>query len=154
MAVDGVAAGIIAIADPIRQTTPEAVRALAADGVALLMMTGDNAVTAHAVARRLGIDKVEADVAPADKARREESAMASLCRGLPRGRELLAAWRSYEAQADPEARFVRQCDRLDMAVQAVAYARAQGLDPAEFLASAAEVIDHPVLLPVLEALRR
>ena len=69
MAVDGVAAGIIAIADPIRQTTPEAVRALAADGVALLMMTGDNAVTAHAVARRLGIDKVEADVAPADKAR-------------------------------------------------------------------------------------
>jgi Cu+-exporting ATPase len=69
MAVDGAAAGIIAIADPIKETTPEAVRALAAEGVGLVMMTGDNAITAHAVARRLGIDAVEADVAPADKAR-------------------------------------------------------------------------------------
>jgi Cu+-exporting ATPase len=69
MAIDGAAAGVIAIADPIKQTTPEAVRALAAEGVGLVMMTGDNAVTAHAVARRLGIEKVEADVAPADKAR-------------------------------------------------------------------------------------
>ena len=93
-------------------------------------------------------------VSPAEKARREDAAMASICRGLPRGRELLAAWQAYEAQVDPEARFVRQCDRLDMAVQAVAYARAQGLDPTEFLASAAEVVVHPVLVPVLDALRR
>lgn len=91
-------------------------------------------------------------VAKADKARREHEAMAALCAALPRGAALLATWEAYEAQADPEARFVRQCDRLDMAVQAVAYARSEGLDPAEFLASAAEVIDHPALTPILAAL--
>ncbi|ACG77885.1 copper-translocating P-type ATPase [Phenylobacterium zucineum HLK1] len=68
MAVDGRPAGIFAIADPIKATTPEAVRALKADGVRLVMMTGDNRTTALAVARRLGIDEVEAEVLPQDKA--------------------------------------------------------------------------------------
>jgi len=68
MAVDGQAAAIFAIADPVKATTPQAVQALKADGVRLVMMTGDNRVTALAVARRLGIDEVEADVLPQDKA--------------------------------------------------------------------------------------
>ncbi|CAN7294926.1 heavy metal translocating P-type ATPase [Phenylobacterium sp. LjRoot219] len=67
-AVDGRIAAVFAIADPIKPTTPDAVRALKADGVHLVMMTGDNRTTALAVARRLGIDEVEAEVLPQDKA--------------------------------------------------------------------------------------
>ncbi|HEX2559509.1 heavy metal translocating P-type ATPase, partial [Phenylobacterium sp.] len=68
MAVDGAAAAVIAIADPIKETTAAAVAALKADGLRLVMMTGDNRTTALAVARRLGIDEVEAEVLPQDKA--------------------------------------------------------------------------------------
>jgi Cu+-exporting ATPase len=68
MAVDGAAAAVLAIADPIKETTPAAVAALKAEGVRLVMMTGDNRTTALAVARRLGIDEVEAEVLPQDKA--------------------------------------------------------------------------------------
>ncbi|WP_309087248.1 heavy metal translocating P-type ATPase [Phenylobacterium sp.] len=68
MAVDGKAAGVFAIADPIKATTAEAIRALKADGLRLVMMTGDNRTTALAVARKLGIDEVEAEVLPQDKA--------------------------------------------------------------------------------------
>jgi Cu+-exporting ATPase len=68
MAVDGQLAGVFAIADPIKKTTAEAVRALKAEGVRLVMMTGDNSTTAQAVAKKLGIDEVEAEVLPQDKA--------------------------------------------------------------------------------------
>ena len=68
-AIDGRLAGVLGIADPIKPTTPEAVRALQADGVRLVMMTGDNRTTALAVAKRLGIDDVEAEVLPQDKAK-------------------------------------------------------------------------------------
>ncbi|MGH7022328.1 MAG: heavy metal translocating P-type ATPase [Caulobacteraceae bacterium] len=68
-AIDGQLAGVLAIADPIKATTPDAVRALQAEGVRLVMMTGDNHTTALAVAGRLGIDDVEAEVLPGDKAR-------------------------------------------------------------------------------------
>ncbi len=68
MAVDRRATAIFAIADPIKATTPEAVSALKAEGVRLVMMTGDNRTTAEAVARKLGIDEVEAEVLPQDKA--------------------------------------------------------------------------------------
>jgi Cu+-exporting ATPase len=68
-ALDGKLAGLLGLADPIKDSTPEAVRALRADGVRLVMMTGDNRATALAVARRLGIDEVEAEVLPQDKAR-------------------------------------------------------------------------------------
>ncbi|HEY0651070.1 copper-translocating P-type ATPase, partial [Phenylobacterium sp.] len=68
LGVEGRAAAIFAIADPVKATTPEAVRALKAEGVRLVMMTGDNRTTALAVARRLGIDDVEAEVLPQDKA--------------------------------------------------------------------------------------
>ena len=67
LAVDGKSAGVIAIADPIKATTPDALKALAADGIRVVMLTGDNQTTAHAVARRLGISEVEADVLPDQK---------------------------------------------------------------------------------------
>lgn len=65
--VDKQLAGLIAIADPIKPTTAEALKALSADGVRLVMLTGDNATTAHAVARQLGIDEVEAEALPDQK---------------------------------------------------------------------------------------
>jgi Cu+-exporting ATPase len=65
--IDGKAAGVLAIADPIKETTPAAVKALAAEGVQLIMLTGDNRTTAEAVARRLGIGDVEAEVLPDQK---------------------------------------------------------------------------------------
>ncbi len=68
MAVDGRPAAALAIADPIRPTAAAAVAALKAEGVRLVMLTGDNRTTAEAVARRLGIDAVEAEVLPQDKA--------------------------------------------------------------------------------------
>jgi P-type Cu+ transporter len=64
VAVDGKAAGVIAIADPVKPTTAEALRALAEEGVCVVMLTGDNKTTAQAVARRLGITQVEAEVLP------------------------------------------------------------------------------------------
>ncbi len=68
VAVDGMAAGILAISDPIKPTTPEAIRSLHADGIRIVMLTGDNRTTAEAVARSLGIDEVEAEVLPDQKA--------------------------------------------------------------------------------------
>ncbi|MFZ1002753.1 MAG: heavy metal translocating P-type ATPase [Pseudolabrys sp.] len=67
LAVDGKTAGVIAVADPIKQTTPEALRALAADGIRVVMLTGDNRTTAQAAARHLGIAEVEAEVLPGQK---------------------------------------------------------------------------------------
>ena len=67
MAVDGAVAGVLAIADPVKATTPEALRALKAEGIRVVMLTGDNWTTAKAVARRLGIDDVEAEVLPDQK---------------------------------------------------------------------------------------
>lgn len=66
--VDDRAAGVFAIADPIKPTTPQALAALRAEGVQVVMLTGDNRTTALAVARQLGIDAVEADVLPDQKA--------------------------------------------------------------------------------------
>ena len=67
--VDGKAGGIIAIADPVKPTTRAALDSLRADGIHVVMLTGDNRVTAEAVARQLGIGDVEADVLPEDKNR-------------------------------------------------------------------------------------
>jgi len=65
--VDGVVAGALAIADPVKSSTPEALRGLKAEGIRIVMLTGDNWTTAKAVARRLGIDDVEAEVLPHQK---------------------------------------------------------------------------------------
>jgi Cu+-exporting ATPase len=67
LAVDGRAAGIIAIADPVKATTADALKALKGDAVRVVMLTGDNKTTAVAVARRLEIDEVEAEVLPDQK---------------------------------------------------------------------------------------
>ncbi|CAO3403949.1 heavy metal translocating P-type ATPase [Azospirillum palustre] len=66
-AVDGRPGGVIAVADPIKASTPHALETLRADGVRIVMLTGDNRTTADAVARRLGINKVEAEVLPDQK---------------------------------------------------------------------------------------
>jgi Cu+-exporting ATPase len=60
-------AGTIGVADPIKETTPAALEALREDGLRIVMLTGDNRATAEAIARRLGIDEVEAEVLPEDK---------------------------------------------------------------------------------------
>ena len=68
-AVDGQAAGVIAIADPIKPTTQAAIEALKSSGIHVVMLTGDNRTTADAVARGLGIEDVHAELLPADKQR-------------------------------------------------------------------------------------
>ena len=69
VAIDGKAAGILAIADPIKATTPAAISALKEAGIRVVMLTGDNATTAKAVAQKLGITDVEAEVLPEDKSK-------------------------------------------------------------------------------------
>jgi len=69
VAVDGKPGGVIAIADPIKATTRAALDSLRADGIHVVMLTGDNKTTAQAVAKQLGIDDIEADVLPEDKNR-------------------------------------------------------------------------------------
>ena len=68
VAVEGRPAGLLAVADPIKATAPEAIGALRAAGLRLVMLTGDGRATAEAVARRLGIDAIEAEVPPERKA--------------------------------------------------------------------------------------
>jgi Cu+-exporting ATPase len=67
IAIDGKLAGLFAIADPVKASTPEALKALAAEGIKVIMLTGDNKTTANAVARSLGIIDVEAEVLPDQK---------------------------------------------------------------------------------------
>ena len=69
LAIDGKPGGVIAIADPIKSTTQPALDQLRNDGIRIVMLTGDNKTTAEAVARKLGIKEVEADVLPQDKNR-------------------------------------------------------------------------------------
>ncbi len=73
VAIDGVFAGLIAVSDPIKASTPEAVRTLHALGLEVMMLTGDNAKTAKHVAEKLGIDSFEAGVRPEDKHARIQS---------------------------------------------------------------------------------
>jgi len=68
VAVDGVLAGLVGVADPIKDTTPDALRALRAEGLRIVMMTGDSKTTAQAVANKLGVDDVIAEVLPDQKA--------------------------------------------------------------------------------------
>jgi Cu+-exporting ATPase len=67
IAINGKLAGLFAIADPVKPSTPEALKSLAADGIKVIMLTGDNWTTANAVARKLGISNVEAEVLPDQK---------------------------------------------------------------------------------------
>ncbi len=69
LAVDNRSAGLVAVSDPVKGTTPEALAQLKADGMRIVMLTGDSRVTAGSVARRLGIDDVRAEVLPEEKYR-------------------------------------------------------------------------------------
>jgi len=69
IAIDGKAAGLIAIADPVKASTPAAIAALKEAGIRVVMLTGDNRTTAEAVARKLGIPEVEAEVLPEEKSK-------------------------------------------------------------------------------------
>ncbi len=95
--IDGAAAGIIAIADPIKDSTPDALAALRAEGIRVVMLTGDNRTTAEAVARRLGIVEVEADILPdgksavVEKLRREGRVVAMAGDGVNDAPALAAA---------------------------------------------------------------
>jgi len=73
VAVDGVFVGLIAVSDPIKESTPEAVKALHDLGLRIIMLTGDNEKTARTVAQQLGIDEFEAGVSPQDKHERIEA---------------------------------------------------------------------------------
>jgi Cu+-exporting ATPase len=68
VAVDGTVAGLLGVADPIKETTHEAVRRLHSEGIHIVMLTGDSRTTAEAVANKLGIDEVVAEVLPDEKA--------------------------------------------------------------------------------------
>ena len=99
------------------------------------------------------------DLTPADgvtteeKHRREASAVEEILGELPGGVHHLALWGEYERGESPEARFVRQVDKLEMALQAAAYERqgSEGLD--EFFESARQAIDDPVLAELLDSIR-
>jgi Cu+-exporting ATPase len=69
LAISGQAAGVIAIADPVKASTPDALKSLAADAIRVIMLTGDNRTTASAVAKRLGISEIEAEVLPDHKSK-------------------------------------------------------------------------------------
>jgi Cu+-exporting ATPase len=73
VAIGDQAAGVLSVADPIKQSTPDAIQALHRAGLKIKMLTGDNRHTAEAVGRQLGLDQIEAGVAPADKHARIES---------------------------------------------------------------------------------
>ena len=97
LAAEGRACGILAIADPVKSTTPTALRALSETGVRVVMLTGDNKTTAQAVARRLGITDVEAEVLPdrksavVEKLRREGRVVAMAGDGVNDAPALAAA---------------------------------------------------------------
>jgi len=67
VAVDGRVAGLLGVADPIKESTPEALRLLRVSGVGVVMLTGDSRATGQAVARKLGITEIEAEVLPEQK---------------------------------------------------------------------------------------
>lgn len=69
VAIDGKLAGIIGVADPIKETTPQAIKSLHESGVQIIMVTGDNRATAESVGNKIGIDKIHANVSPTDKNR-------------------------------------------------------------------------------------
>ncbi|WP_324826775.1 heavy metal translocating P-type ATPase [Qipengyuania zhejiangensis] len=77
VAIDGIPAGLIAVADPIKPTSAAAIRALHEQGIDVVMLTGDSRATADAVARQLGIQEVEANVSPQDKHRTVEALKAA-----------------------------------------------------------------------------
>ena len=84
-------------------------------------------------------------VSPEEKSRSEQSALEALVRPLAHAAELQQLWREFELQSSPEGRFVRACDKLDMALQAARYRARNGVDTAEFVESALAVLGEDEL---------
>ena len=93
------------------------------------------------------------NVAKHEKSRRETEAIEKILGKLPQGGSLLDDWHEYEAQETPEARFVKQIDRLELALQASVYAHQGLIDPTEFYEAARKTASEPSVLSILEALR-
>lgn len=91
-------------------------------------------------------------VSPADKRAREEAAFAAIVGELPEGSALDALFREYEDETTLEARIVHQLDKLELALQALEYERATGLDLDEFWASARAALSNPLLVELYERL--
>ena len=96
LAVDGQLAGLIAVADPIKESTPEALAGLKAAGIRVIMATGDGLTTARAIAARLGLDEVHGEVKPQDKA----GVGRALAEGRPQGRHG-GRWHQRRPSAGP-----------------------------------------------------
>jgi len=112
--------------------------------------------TLHDLAEAHTGDITPADgVSAQDKHRLEEDAMVRICHSLPPrvSARMLERWRDYERQADPEARFVKQLDRLDMALQALIYSESQ-FETTAFVSSAERFITHPTLRPLIAQVRQ
>jgi putative hydrolase of HD superfamily len=92
-------------------------------------------------------------VSDAEKHRREEASVVRVLSQLPGGERYIALWREFEAGASPEARFVRQIDRLEMALQARQYQRQDGFAPDEFYRSADAALSSPELRAILDEVR-
>jgi 5'-deoxynucleotidase YfbR-like HD superfamily hydrolase len=88
-----------------------------------------------------------------EKHENEREAMRAICANLSRGSALLSIWEQYERQSDPESKFVRQLDRLDMAIQATAYHQQGERDMMAFVDSAESDINDASLLQIITALR-
>ena len=98
-------------------------------------------------------DIIPADeVPPQEKLRRERESVERVFSRLPRGADYLALWLEYEDNQTDEARFVKQMDRLEMALQASVYQQQHLLNAGEFLASASQVLDRPELRAILDEL--
>ena len=109
--------------------------------------------TLHDLAEAITGDFTPADgVLPDEKSRLEHEAMEQICAELPP--RVMALWEAYERQEDSESRFVRQVDRLDMALQALRYNIDGGHHTNEFIDSATAFITHPALTGILENIRR
>jgi putative hydrolase of HD superfamily len=125
-------------------------------GVAFLVLAlaPDSLDRGHALGPALVHDLAEVEVgditphdgvSPDEKHRREAVAMARLVTPFPRSAELLALYEEYAAKRSPEARFVRACDKLDLALQSALYQRDGGLDTGELWRSALSGLDEPTL---------
>ena len=91
--VDRSVAGLIGVADPVKPSTPEAIRMLHDDGVKIVMLTGDNRTTAEAVAKKLGIDEIQAEVLPEQKS--------EVVKRLQSGRPTSSRWRGTASTTRP-----------------------------------------------------
>jgi len=90
-------------------------------------------------------------VSAEEKQAKEEAAMEGLASGLPQGSDVVDLWREYEAGESAEARFVKACDKLDMALQAQRYSAEQGLDLTEFIDSALSKLGDSDLAALVSA---